>query len=131
VFAPADDYDRTIVLAPSGARERFANLREVADVVFVGAENESELNLRDAMAALRERGVQSVLCEGGPTLGARMITAGVVDRFYWAIAPVLLTAPNAVPVLAGTDLAALRRGLRFDRMEMVGRDVVLSGLFDV
>ncbi len=131
VFAPTEDYDRTIVLAPSGARDRFENVRDVADVLFVGGKNESELNLRDAMAALRERGVQSILCEGGPTLGARMIAAGVVDRFYWAIAPVLLTARNAVAVLAGADLATLRRSFRFDRMEMVGRDVVLSGLFDV
>src|SRR5262249_30809804 len=53
VFAPTDDYDPTIVLAPSGARDRFANLRDVADVVFVGAEDESELNLRAAMTALR------------------------------------------------------------------------------
>ncbi len=131
VFAATEDYETTVVLAPGGARERFANLRGIGDVVFVGSENESQLNLREAMVALRERGVQSVLCEGGPTLGARMIAAGAVDRVYWAIAPVLLTAPNAVPVLAGADLATLRHRLRFDRMDMAGCDVVLSGRLDV
>ncbi|MBV8637512.1 MAG: bifunctional diaminohydroxyphosphoribosylaminopyrimidine deaminase/5-amino-6-(5-phosphoribosylamino)uracil reductase RibD [Candidatus Eremiobacteraeota bacterium] len=131
VFAATEDYAATIVLAPSGARERFANLRDVADVVFVGNQNSSQLDLREAMNALREQGVQSVLCEGGPTLGARLIAAGVVDRFYWAIAPVFLTAPNAVPVLAGADLATLGRRLRFDHIDMVGCDVVISGLFDV
>ncbi len=131
VFAPIEGYATTIVLAPNGARERFANLRGVADVVFVGSADESQLNLRDAVIALRERGVQSVLCEGGPTLAARTIAARIVDRFYWAIAPVLLTAPAAVPVLAGADLATLRRRLRFDRMDQIGCDVVISGLFDV
>ncbi len=131
VLAAAEGYGTTIVLAPNGARERFRNLHGVADVIFVGDENASRLNLREAMATLRDRGVQSVLCEGGPTLGARMIDAGLVDRVYWAVAPVLLTTPDAVPVLAHGDLATLRRRLRFDRVEMVGSDVMLSGFFDV
>jgi diaminohydroxyphosphoribosylaminopyrimidine deaminase/5-amino-6-(5-phosphoribosylamino)uracil reductase len=99
--------------------------------VFVGGESDVQLNLREAMKELRERGVQSILSEGGPTLGARLIAAGVVDRFYWAMAPVLLTTSDAVPVLAGADLATLRAGLRFDGMEMIGPDIVLTGLFDV
>lgn len=131
VFASNVDYDPTIVLAPAGARERFENLEGMAQVVYVGGEGERSLDLAKAMLALRDLGVQSVLCEGGPTLGARLIAAGLVDRFYWAIAPVLLTTPNAVAVLGGADLATLRRPLRFDGMEMVGADVVLTGTFDV
>ena len=43
------------------------------------------------MESLRARGIFSVLCEGGPTLGASLLGAGVVDRFYWAIAPRFLS----------------------------------------
>jgi diaminohydroxyphosphoribosylaminopyrimidine deaminase / 5-amino-6-(5-phosphoribosylamino)uracil reductase len=130
VFTTLDDYARTLVLAPAGARERFAPLEEVADVVFVGDDDAMTLDLALAMRATRERGVQSILCEGGPTLGARLIAAGVVDRFYWAIAPRLLTSPEAVPVLAGADLAALPGRMRFDTLQHVGEDVMLSGTFD-
>lgn len=130
VFTNTEDYANTIVLAPAGARERFANLEGVADVAFVGGENDRQLDLAAAMRELRARGVQSVLCEGGPTLGARLIEADVVDRLYWAIAPVLLTSGHAVPVLAGADVAALQRRLRFDLVERVGEDVVLSGTFE-
>jgi diaminohydroxyphosphoribosylaminopyrimidine deaminase/5-amino-6-(5-phosphoribosylamino)uracil reductase len=129
VFAPLEDYAKTIVLAPAGARERFANLADVADIVFVGSGSDLQLDLAGAMKALCERGVQSVLCEGGPTLGARLLAADVVDRVYWAIAPVLLSSDDAVPVLAGTDVAALRRRLNFDLVERVGEDIVISGTF--
>lgn len=129
VFAPLEDYAKTVVLAPAGAKERFDNLREVAEVIFVGDQSSTQLNLSEAMKALRGYGIQSVLCEGGPTLASRLIEANVVDRVYWAIAPILLTNREAVPVLADGNLATVGRRLRFDHVERVGEDVVISGVF--
>jgi diaminohydroxyphosphoribosylaminopyrimidine deaminase/5-amino-6-(5-phosphoribosylamino)uracil reductase len=131
VFAELDGYARTVVLAPAGARERFAALESVGDLLFVGDERAKQLDLTEAMRALYAHGIYSVLCEGGPTLGARSIAAGLVDRIYWAIAPVFLQSPTAVPVLAGVDLGALGAKVRFDRVEQVGEDVMISGTFDV
>lgn len=131
VFAALDDYSPTIVLAPAGARAQFDNLRDVAQVVFVGDARATQLDLPEAMRALKSCGIQSVLCEGGPTLGARLIEGNLVNRLYWAIAPVLLRNDDSVPVLAGAHLATVGRRLRFDTMERVGPDVVLSGVFDV
>lgn len=124
VFEALPGYDRTIVLAPSGLRETFASLCGTADVLFVGDEGVLHLDLHAAMGALHDRGVASVLCEGGPTLAARLIAADLVDRFYWAIAPRLLRNEDAVPVLAGADLVGKK--VRIDRMEQLGDDVVIS-----
>jgi diaminohydroxyphosphoribosylaminopyrimidine deaminase / 5-amino-6-(5-phosphoribosylamino)uracil reductase len=130
VFDPVEDYATTIVLAPAGARERFTNLLHRALVLLVGDDNATQLGLVAAMRALRGAGVQSVLCEGGPTLAAQLLAARVVDRCYWAIAPVLLASGDAVPVLAGTDLATIGRYLRFENVERVGEDVIISCLVD-
>lgn len=127
VFANVEDYAPTIVLAPAGRRANFANLRETANVLFVGDDRTAELDLADAMRALRSAGVQSVLCEGGPTLGARLLASGVVNRVYWAIAPVLLSNESAVPVLAGADLASLGLKIDVDVLERIGTDIVVSG----
>lgn len=131
VFAEHPDYARTVVLAPSGVRARFANLAGVAEVVFVGGEDSRQLDITAAMRALRERGILSILCEGGPTLGARAIAANVVDRVYWAIAPRFLSGPTAVPVLAGANLAALGPRIRFDGVELIGEDAMLTGTLGV
>jgi diaminohydroxyphosphoribosylaminopyrimidine deaminase / 5-amino-6-(5-phosphoribosylamino)uracil reductase len=54
----------------------------------------SELELRpgpleDELRALAAAGVQSVLLEGGPTLGTAFLRAGLVDKLLLAVAPVL------------------------------------------
>jgi len=131
VFEPVPGYERTIVLAPGGASDRMRNLAAVAEVVFVGNDDAHELDLAAALRALHARGLWSVLCEGGPTLAGRLVAAGLADRLVWVIAPLLLASERAVPVLAGADLAALHKRLRFDLVERVGDDVVLSGTFDV
>ena len=125
VFAAEDGYSKTVVLAPAGLRTMFDGLREVADVIDVGSAGAVTLDLRQAMESLRARGIFSVLCEGGPKLGASLLGARLIDRVYWAIAPRFLSGAAAVPVLSGTDLDI---GLaRFDRVERVGPDVVVSG----
>ena len=124
--APAQAYAPTVVLAPAGIRERFAVLEPLADVVYVGDARAATLDLAAAMRALRERGITSVLCEGGPTLAGRLLAAGLVARIIWFVAPRFLQKPRAVPVLAGADLTQAANGWRFDRVERVGEDMLLS-----
>jgi diaminohydroxyphosphoribosylaminopyrimidine deaminase/5-amino-6-(5-phosphoribosylamino)uracil reductase len=125
VDAPDDAYAPTIVLAPAGRRDAFAELAGRADVVFVGDEDAQDLDLGAALTALHERGITSVLCEGGPTLAGRLVAAELVERLVWFVAPTLLHGPTAVPVLAGATLDGAD-GLRFDRSERVGNDMLLS-----
>lgn len=125
VFAAEDGYAKTIVLAPAGLREKLKALRDVAEVIDVGPAGAFALDLHEATKALRARGIFSVLCEGGPKLGASLLRSGLVDRVYWAIVPRFLSGTAAVPVLSGADLdIALPR---FDRVERVGPDVIVSG----
>jgi diaminohydroxyphosphoribosylaminopyrimidine deaminase/5-amino-6-(5-phosphoribosylamino)uracil reductase len=54
----------------------------------------SELELRRGevgaeLEALAGEGVQSVLLEGGPTLGSAVLRAGLVDKLLLIVAPVL------------------------------------------
>jgi diaminohydroxyphosphoribosylaminopyrimidine deaminase/5-amino-6-(5-phosphoribosylamino)uracil reductase len=126
VFAPQEGYARTIVLAPAGARRRFDSVTEAADVLFVGDENSTRLDVAHALRDLRARGIASVLCEGGPTFAGLLVQAGLVDRVQWLIAPRLLRSDTAVPVIAAGSLPD-SRGLRLDRVETLGADIVVSG----
>jgi diaminohydroxyphosphoribosylaminopyrimidine deaminase / 5-amino-6-(5-phosphoribosylamino)uracil reductase len=130
VFEPVENYTRTIVLVPAGRRERFDNLESIADVVSVGEPGAHDLDLSAALGALRSAGLTSVLCEGGPALAGAMLKTGVVDRFYWSVAPRLLSNDLAVPAVRGVDLSDAPRALRFDPPRSLGRDVLLSGTFD-
>ena len=49
--------------------------------------------------ALRQRGIGSVLLEGGPTVNARFHAAGLIDELYWTVGPWLLGG-EGLPMLA-------------------------------
>jgi len=68
-----------------------------ADVVVAGAE---KVDPHRALAALAERGLFRVCCEGGPTLFADLIAAGLVDQLCLTVAP-LLTGAGAPRVAEG------------------------------
>jgi riboflavin-specific deaminase-like protein len=57
------------------------------------------------MARLRQDyGVRSVLCEGGPTLNAHLLAAGLVDEFFVSLSPQLVGGEAALTIVAGREL---------------------------
>lgn len=76
---------RTIVLTCAAApADRLAALGAVADVVVAG---ETELDVPAAVAALAERGLTRILCEGGPHLLASIVAAGALDELCYTLTP--------------------------------------------
>ena len=57
------------------------------------------------MAYLHEsHGVNSVLCEGGPTLNSFLFAAGVVDELFLTMNPKVLGGASALTIVAGREL---------------------------
>ena len=86
----------------------------------------STLELRDGLidselAALAAEGIQSLLLEGGPTIAASFLAAGLVDRLLVFVAPVLAGdgPPMLGPLSAPLDLGR-------PNVEHVGDDVLLD-----
>jgi riboflavin biosynthesis pyrimidine reductase len=84
----------TTELAPTEKRVAFA---DVADVVVAGG---SSIDARAAVAALAERGLRRVLCEGGPSLHTELAAAGLVDELCLTVSP-LLAGPERIRITAG------------------------------
>ena len=62
------------------------------------------LELAPLVRRLRaERGVRSILCEGGPTLNGALLREGLVDELFLSVAP-KLTAGDALNIAAGPGL---------------------------
>ncbi len=79
----------------------------------------------DVLELLAERGVRHLLVEGGPTVSAAFLRAGLVDEVVAYVAPVLLGAgPAAVGDLGITGIGGALR-MRTRSVEQVGPDVVI------
>ncbi len=80
----------------------------------------------DALSAMYEGGVRTVLLEGGPTLAAAFLKAGYIDRVVGYLAPALLGAgPSLVGELGITGIARALR-LVVEDVAMVGADVRIT-----
>ncbi len=64
-----------------------------------------ELTLTTVMRRLREHGVGSLLCEGGPTLFGSMLEEHVVDELFLTIAPKLAGGGRGPAISSGAELA--------------------------
>ena len=54
--------------------------------------------------------MRSVLCEGGPTLNAHLLAAGLVDELFLSISPQLIGGDPALTIVGGRQLPAPPRG---------------------
>ncbi len=99
---------------PEGARL----LDGSAETLTVASHDPAEV-----LAALTARGVHHVLLEGGPTLAAAFLRAGLVDEVVTYLAPALLGAgPSAVGDLGVTTIGDALR-LQTTDVTVLGGDV--------
>lgn len=75
------------------------------------------------LKTLADRGVVSVLLEGGPTLAAAFAAAGLIDKVVAYIAPALLGAGPAALADAGIMTIGQALRLHLDDVDLIGIDV--------
>jgi diaminohydroxyphosphoribosylaminopyrimidine deaminase/5-amino-6-(5-phosphoribosylamino)uracil reductase len=109
-----------IVVSPAAEVARVKRL-EAAGVTVLRSSG-----LPDALGSLRERGLGSLLVEGGGQLAGALLAAGVVDRYYWLQAPIWL-GEDAVSAVAGLPSRPLDQAERWKVIERrpLGEDTLL------
>ncbi|WP_046315160.1 bifunctional diaminohydroxyphosphoribosylaminopyrimidine deaminase/5-amino-6-(5-phosphoribosylamino)uracil reductase RibD [Mycobacterium sp. UM_Kg1] len=78
----------------------------------------------EVLRALSDR--TDVLLEGGPTLAGAFLRAGAIDRILAYVAPILLGGPVTAVDDVGVPNIARALRWRFDTMEQIGPDLLLS-----
>jgi len=90
-----------VLAKPDAPQARVRGLESVGvTVVRAGADPNAGLDPVAMLDVLRDRGIRTVLCEGGGRLGAALLAADRVDRLYLFIAPNLFGA-GGVPAFPG------------------------------
>jgi len=93
-----NDPDQSVVIA-TASEESLPGLRGDVEYARVGDD------LPRLMAYLHERhAVNSVLCEGGPTLNSFLFAAELVDELFLTLNPKLVAGAAALTIVAGREL---------------------------
>ncbi|MCC5952460.1 MAG: pyrimidine reductase family protein [Acidimicrobiia bacterium] len=113
-----------VVTTTSGAATVRRILGDRTDLVAVG---EDTVDLARALAELGDLGLETILCEGGPSLNGQLVADGLVDELCVSVAP-LLVGGDASRIVEGAPealrSATLARGFVADGL------LALRYLFD-
>jgi diaminohydroxyphosphoribosylaminopyrimidine deaminase/5-amino-6-(5-phosphoribosylamino)uracil reductase len=89
----------------------------------------SALDLASVLDDLGKRSLQSVLVEGGPSLAALLLEAGLVDKVTFFIAPMIIGGQDAPSAIAGAGAEKIVEAVTLERIEVHqhGDDVEITG----
>jgi diaminohydroxyphosphoribosylaminopyrimidine deaminase/5-amino-6-(5-phosphoribosylamino)uracil reductase len=122
-----------IVLTAEGAsKEKERALREKGAEVIRLPGAAGGIDLPKALAWLGERGIASLLIEGGGRLLTSMIEARLADRLFLTVSPKLVGGgKEARSLIEGGGIDFMREALRLSDPSSfaIGQDIVLEGRF--
>ena len=108
--------------------------REAATMLRnLGAEIiDDELRSRDinlVLQRLKELSIQSVLVEGGSSVAAAFLEAGLVDKVSFFIAPMIIGGQDLPSAVGGSGAGKLSEALRLKRVttQRLGSDIEITG----
>ncbi|MBX7218467.1 MAG: bifunctional diaminohydroxyphosphoribosylaminopyrimidine deaminase/5-amino-6-(5-phosphoribosylamino)uracil reductase RibD [Blastocatellia bacterium] len=132
VFTAADQPEIPLDERKSEKREQLEKLGvRVIDVPTMPnpESGEPRIDLRAVLTELAADKVTSVMVEGGAEVAGSFLTAKLIDKATFFIAPVLIGGRAAISALGGDGFATLNDAPRLLNVEVkhVGRDVMITG----
>lgn len=87
--------DRILVVGPSGVEDR-ARRTFSAPFEYFAVDGERAVPLHVVLDALRDRGLEHIVCEGGPRLVGQLLAADLVDEICLTTVPRILGRPQVL-----------------------------------
>ncbi|KAM0059268.1 putative riboflavin biosynthesis protein RibD [Helianthus debilis subsp. tardiflorus] len=116
----------TIVATQRGARRSFQKFLASKGVEVVEFDN---LNPKDVVNYLFDRGYLSILWECGGTLSASAISSGVIHKVHAFVAPKIIGGKNAPSPVGELGMVEMTQALELNDVsyEQIERDMLISG----
>lgn len=120
----------TVVFYAEGADER--NVKKVTDsgaTAVCTRKQSGRSSLDGALAWLGERGILSVLIEGGGVLAGAAFEQSLVDKVYWFIAPKIVGGSSAPTGVEGVGFERMSDAVNLERSRLrrIGKDWLVTG----
>jgi diaminohydroxyphosphoribosylaminopyrimidine deaminase/5-amino-6-(5-phosphoribosylamino)uracil reductase len=122
----ASDVPLIVFTGEDADESKIASMREYGvDVI-----NSGTRDLTSILKGLgRLRSIQSVFIEGGPTLAASFVEAGLIDKVSFFVAPKIIGGVDAPSAIGGSGVDVIRQALtlRDVRIQRHGEDIEITG----
>ena len=123
---------KVIVFTAGGASSRKKATLEKRGVEVIEIPDPSRpLEVPEVLARLGERGIASLLVEGGSRLLTTLIQEKLADKLFLTLSPRLIGGEAAPSFLEGEGVRQVRRALRLRKVSAfpIGDDIIIQGYF--
>ena len=90
---------------------------------------DGHVDINDLMIKLGQKGIDSLLLEGGSCLNAAFLEAGCVDEVYAFIAPKIIGGEHSKSPIGGKGIELMRDAITFGKIEIeqIENDILIKG----
>lgn len=121
----------TVIAYASAGEDRKERLRE-AGVELLCVGKDGRVDFPELMRQLGQRGIDSVLVEGGGILHGTVLKSGMLNRVYAYVAPKLIGGGGARPPVAGEGFPRMEEALKLADTDIIklGGDFCITGVVE-
>jgi diaminohydroxyphosphoribosylaminopyrimidine deaminase/5-amino-6-(5-phosphoribosylamino)uracil reductase len=125
----SSDAPTYVVCGPDAPADRRAALENAGARVISGSMEGGRIDLAALMQQLGAMGITSLLIEGGGTVIASALAAGIVDKICFFYAPKLLGGDDGVPICRGAGPESMQQSIAVHDIEVFrfNADVMIQG----
>ena len=123
VIATAGETPTWVIGAPSASPMAEEILRAKGVEVLRSEAKDGRFDLAEVLKLLGERGITRLMVEGGPTVAASFVKAGLVDEFA-LFRSKKVVGLDGIGALEGMQLSALTDDMKLRGFEMIGADTL-------
>ncbi|WP_446898800.1 bifunctional diaminohydroxyphosphoribosylaminopyrimidine deaminase/5-amino-6-(5-phosphoribosylamino)uracil reductase RibD [Clostridium sp. LBM24168] len=133
IFSTINDREIIIACTNDFNRENYSSLTEKGVYLIICPKNsENKVDLNFLVRKLGERGIDSILLEGGGNVNFSALRYGIVDKVIYFIAPKIFGGKDAKTSVEGSGIKNISDEIKLKDISVkkVGKDVMLEAYVD-
>lgn len=129
VFNKKSSSEIIVVVSELADKEKIKKIEDVGANVIVTPIRENKVDLNFLMSALGERGIDSILLEGGGTLNFSAIREGIVHKVISFVSPKIVGGKTSLTSVEGEGIPYVKDAVKLKELKTynIGEDIVIEG----
>ena len=130
VFANSKKQRVIYISGPKISMHREKYLVENNIEIVNGKMTKSGFDLKHLMKLLVQKDLTSVLIEGGGEINSSALSAGIVDKIYTFISPILIGGQQAPGLIGGTGVSKITKAINLKNIKVteMGKDLMVEAV---
>ena len=128
IVKTSDEYKTILVHTKSASLDNIEKLHSLNVETLICEEKDNHVDINDMMIKLGQKGIDSLLLEGGSCLNAAFLQAGCVDEVYAFIAPKIIGGEHSKSPIGGKGIELMKDAITFDTVEIeqIENDILIK-----